>query len=536
MAESGIQVTQLQHLGLVAGMCNEIGLIDCIDRFIQKPKRKVSVGQAVQAMVLNGLGFTGRALYLTPRFFKNRPVETLIGEGITADDLHDDCLGTALDALYEKGITELFYHIAGQALARQNIEYRFVHLDSTTFSLHGQYDGKQADDPDMVTITKGYSKDRAPDLNQVVTTLMCSHRSTLPVWLEVLSGNASDKTTFRESIRKFRAQFDSQALPYFVADSALYSKDSITELDGIKWVTRVPETLALAKQAIDEVDIDAMNPCPDKNYRYSSRVVEYGTVKQRWITVFSRDANARELNTFERKQAKMRADREKDFWHLSNRPFACEADGRKAAQKFDRELTWHQLKYSVDRKLSYGAKGRPSKDMQPTGETWYISGELSDDVDKVSQAVKRKGLFIIATNELDESVLSDQSLIDVYKAQGVSVERGFRFLKDPMFYAESLYLNSPKRIMALIMVMSLSLLVYSLLERKLRKELKSQKLAIASQVNKPTDNPTIRWVFQCFEDIAIYKIEEHTPRAANMDDQNETVLKALGPPTKKYIF
>jgi transposase len=344
------------------------------------------------------------------------------------------------------------------------------------------------------------------------------------------------KTTFRESIRKFRAQFDSQALPYFVADSALYSKDSITELDGIKWVTRVPETLALAKQAIDEVDIDAMNPCPDKNYRYSSRVVEYGTVKQRWITVFSRDANARELNTFERKQAKMRADREKDFWHLSNRPFACEADGRKAAQKFDRELTWHQLKYSVDRKLSYGAKGRPSKDMQPTGETWYISGELSDDVDKVSQAVKRKGLFIIATNELDESVLSDQSLIDVYKAQGVSVERGFRFLKDPMFYAESLYLNSPKRIMALIMVMSLSLLVYSLLERKLRKELKSQKLAIASQVNKPTDNPTIRWVFQCFEDIAIYKIEEHTPRAANMDDQNETVLKALGPPYQKIYF
>jgi transposase len=110
------------------------------------------------------------------------------------------------------------------------------------------------------------------------------------------------------------------------------------------------------------------------------------------------------------------------------------------------------------------------------------------------------------------------------------------FLKDPMFYAESLYLNSPKRIMALIMVMSLSLLVYSLLERKLRKGLKSQKLAIASQVNKPTDNPTIRWVFQCFEDIAIYKIEEDTPRAANMDDQNETVLKALGPPYQKIYF
>jgi transposase len=167
---------------------------------------------------------------------------------------------------------------------------------------------------------------------------------------------------------------------------------------------------------------------------------------------------------------------------------------------------------------------------------WYISGELSEDTHQLSRTYKHKGLFIIATNELDESILSDQALIDVYKAQGVSVERGFRFLKDPMFYAESLYLNSPKRIMALIMVMGLSLLVYSLLERKLRKELKEKKLAIASQVNKPTNNPTIRWVFQCFEDIAIYKQKDQAPQAANIDEQNETVLRALGPPYEKIYF
>ena len=54
----------LQHHGIVAGICNEIGLIDCIDREIIKPKRKVTVGQAVQSMILNALGFTGRAMYL----------------------------------------------------------------------------------------------------------------------------------------------------------------------------------------------------------------------------------------------------------------------------------------------------------------------------------------------------------------------------------------------------------------------------------------------------------------------------------------
>ena len=106
----------------------------------------------------------------------------------------------------------------------QGIDYQFVHLDSATFSLHGQYPGKEADDPDMVTITNGFSKDRAPDLNQVVTTLMCSYRSTITVWLEVLSGNTSDKASFKKSIRQYRQQFNRKDLPYFVADSALYSK------------------------------------------------------------------------------------------------------------------------------------------------------------------------------------------------------------------------------------------------------------------------------------------------------------------------
>jgi transposase len=55
-----------------------------------------------------------------------------------------------------------------------------------------------------------------------------------------------------------------------------------------------------------------------------------------------------------------------------------------------------------------------------------------------------------------------------YKGQGVGPERGFRFLKDPIFFAESLFLKSLKRIMELIMVMGLALLVYALAEHQLR--------------------------------------------------------------------
>lgn len=149
----------IQHLGIVAGLCNEVKLAEYIDELIPKRKRTVSIGQAVQAMILNALGYSGRALYLTKRFFVNRPVEVLVGPGVTADKLHDASLGTALDALFEYGVTELFFHVASRILKEQGIETRFAHLDSTTFSLHGEYNSDDEDIPEgVIHITKGYSR------------------------------------------------------------------------------------------------------------------------------------------------------------------------------------------------------------------------------------------------------------------------------------------------------------------------------------------------------------------------------------------
>lgn len=53
------------------------------------------------AMILNGLGFSNRHLYLVPQFFATKPVEHLLGPGITAEMLHEDCLGRTLDWLHD---------------------------------------------------------------------------------------------------------------------------------------------------------------------------------------------------------------------------------------------------------------------------------------------------------------------------------------------------------------------------------------------------------------------------------------------------
>ena len=76
---------RLGHLGIVAGVCQEIGLAAWLDALAPDQQRVVSYGTATVAMILNGLGFSNRQLYLVPQFFENKPVAHLLGAGISAD-------------------------------------------------------------------------------------------------------------------------------------------------------------------------------------------------------------------------------------------------------------------------------------------------------------------------------------------------------------------------------------------------------------------------------------------------------------------
>ena len=162
-----------------------------------KDKRTVSLGQAVKGMILNGLGFANRALYLTPQFFSDKPVEQLVGEGITAEHLNDDVLGRALDAIYDYDPNILYPQLAAPAVEHLGLLSRFGHLDSTGFHTDGQYNCNEEPQEGVIRITKGYSRDHRPDLNQVVLQLICERQAGIPLMMETLSANNSDKTSFR---------------------------------------------------------------------------------------------------------------------------------------------------------------------------------------------------------------------------------------------------------------------------------------------------------------------------------------------------
>src|SRR2546428_13777891 len=131
---------RLDHLGIVAGVCQEIGLAAWLDAQAPDKRQQVSVGTATAAMVLNGLGESLRQLYLVPQFFANKPVEHLLGPGISAEMLNDDCLGRTLDWIAEHDPTALFAGIAQQARQRFGLSSTRLHVDTTSFSVSGAYE------------------------------------------------------------------------------------------------------------------------------------------------------------------------------------------------------------------------------------------------------------------------------------------------------------------------------------------------------------------------------------------------------------
>ena len=91
----------LDHLGLIASMFDERGIGDVLDQATQQnpAMRDLTVGEAVKAMVLTGLGFINHGLYLVPRFFQNKLTSRLIAPRVAPAQLNDDALGRALDTL-----------------------------------------------------------------------------------------------------------------------------------------------------------------------------------------------------------------------------------------------------------------------------------------------------------------------------------------------------------------------------------------------------------------------------------------------------
>jgi transposase len=149
-----VVVEHLNHLGIVAEVCREIAVAEWLDAQDPTSRQQVSVGTATVAMVLNGLGLSNRQLYLVSQFFEDKPIEHLLGPGLSAADLNDDCLRWTLGWLYAHDVTTLFARLALRARRAFGAPLARLHAETTSLAVSGDYAPAEGDlDAQTIAVT-----------------------------------------------------------------------------------------------------------------------------------------------------------------------------------------------------------------------------------------------------------------------------------------------------------------------------------------------------------------------------------------------
>jgi len=519
----------LDHLGLVAALYDEIGIGSLIDTLIPQDleQRHVSIGQAVKAMVINGLGFTQSPLYLTPHFFEDKPTDRLIAPNIQADHLNDTTLGRAMDSIFKQGVSEIFAQISMKAVSILGLECRIAHADTTSFHTDGVYNSNDEPEEGVIHITKGYSRDHRPDLNQIGLQLICEHQAGIPLLMEPLNGNSVDKDSFHDLIKNHIAQLkEDVGLEYLIADSALYTAKSLQEMVDCLWISRVPETIKLTHDMIDAIVPELMENPNEKSVR--SLCCRYAEINQRWLVVYSPESRRRATKTINKQWLKQTTALHKSFQKLCTQNFSCEEDAIKALKKFEEKESLIEIISEPIAKIArYKSSGRPKKDQQADSYDYQIRGSIMILLAPRQKRIQRKSCYILATNQVDSEQLPDTEMMALYKSQQ-KVERGFRFMKDPLFMASSLFLKSPQRMMVLMMIMTLCLLLYAALEYRIRQSLQQAKKTFPNQKGHGISAPTARWVFQFFKGIHVLRLPDSQAIVLNMNSHHILLLTLLG--------
>jgi len=522
----------IAHLGVVSGIIDKLGICEYIDRVLPKKRSHiVTHGQSVKALLLNCLGFTERRLYLMPEYFDDVATERLIGEGIEAKHLNQYLFGETLEAISAAGPTELFTGIILEILDGILQGVLRLHYDTTTISVTGEYDREL--NTRLIELVRGHSKDHRNDLKQFVLSLVTDQRG-IPVFMEPLSGNISDKKTLIRTIQEVRQKFSTDQTIYHMADSALYSANTVQKLGShCFWITHAPENITEVKATISS-DVEWI-PCIDVRYKYSVFESKYGGIDQKWFLFHSE----------ERKKASIKRDNEKIEDKLAKsqtslnktlvKGFACENDARLAVERWmikHKRYILSDIQITVENKKSSGKVGRPKKG-EVTQKWYYASCKLSLNWDVIQKEQSLMGRFVLASND---TTIDPELCLEYYKEQN-TVERGFRFIKGNSFHASEVYLENSNRIAALSMIMVLCLLVYSFTEWVIRETMKVEKRQIRDQKGKPTQKPSAKWLFFLFRRVRQIKEivgSRILVRILNFTEELRDIVRWLGPHVEKY--
>jgi transposase len=504
---------------VVGAMCDAIKLVETIDSCVSWDERqcKLSPGTKIKAMIINIL--SGRSpLYTVHKYYEKMDVASLFGQDVNSSDFKDHNLARALDKLNEAGAKKVFSSVALNAVSHEDVSISTLHGDTTSWTLTGIYDEDDESSTKKFNITKGYNKDHRPGSNQFIYGLVVTE-DRIPIIGDVKDGNTSDKAwngDVLDELSKLMTLKNLENLTY-VADSAFVTEQNITKAKDFKFISRLPGTYSLEQELKEKAwesnkweDIGVIAATAKKDsavYRYQDFVSPLYGDDYRFVVVHSSKLDTRKLKTLEKNIAKLKDEIDKAVSKIKSESFACIPDALASLKKFQKQykndfFTIEGESVSIEEPVKRNGKGRPKKDSIKEYSTVYRLNIKTSELNKdaFQREKERLSCFVLITNIMDASKTGADILTE-YKNQS-SIELQFKTIKDPKFVG-AMYLKRPQRVEALAYVVLMAVLIKNLLERRVRKALKSEKEPLILPGNKKTFEPTGDKILEIFSDIDI---------------------------------
>jgi transposase len=530
MAMTLQQISPVAHLPLVLGVVRKLNVAALIDTFCPPhPANVLSCGRGVEALLLAILD-GHHALYKVGARLEERGMLPFLQPGLTRASLHDYRLGQILEALFAAHLNRVFGAIALNALEVYALSTPWLHQDTTTLTLYGAYEDEPKT-PGAPRPAYGHSKDGHDDLKQVLLSLGVSSEG-LPLRMGMRDGNTSDSTETPVAIEECVA-LGLDGVRGIVADSKAYCKRTLGLCleQGVGLITLVPRT-CMVRQEVEawgqqQGALPLLLEKPGRTRQEPARQwhgrsvvrrvpVEYtdgrlDMAEIRFLVVHSSQLAHQMAVAYAAAQAK-EAERIAEYvQHVEARWFACAADAEEAIADYEgrgqgrrgrkpHPWRYHALHYRVEAvnvPKKRTRRGRPPKAEVPQVEVRY---RLVAHCEALVPSEDAYGWTVLATT-LRPEVCTDTEMLQAYQEQHITVEPGFRWIKNPAAISP-VWLEKPERIAALAMLTVVGLLVYAVIQRQVRLYLRDHERHIPGNKG-PTATPTAAVVFALFRPVTL---------------------------------
>ncbi|MCL6590257.1 MAG: IS1634 family transposase [Firmicutes bacterium] len=500
---------------LIRALIDQLKIIETINNTVRwdPAQWNLSPGELIASLIIAFFN-KRRALYKVREFYQRQDLELLFGrKDLTADDFNDDCLGRSLDRLEETDFSKIYGLIIFEARKIHQLQMKCCHADTTSLMVYGEYE-----DPDQELVEYGFSKDHRSDLKQVKSGL-CVDSEGIPIYGEPINGNVDDKTWNQELLKKFKEVIIKEFDMLLVADSQLVTTENLMLIrkELIRFISRFPDTFNLCDELKEQAwrnnvwqEIGLLSKhSKAASYRIQELPGEIDDWNYRFIVVNSSSLDKRKEKTLQRLITDEKERLERAVRELGKRTFACRPDAEMAVKSWVAKEApkYHQFEVTVSEEelpVKRSQRGRPRQDEpRVTAEKAFRLGLriLGRNEAAIQRLYDHARTFVLISNDPN---LSGMEILQNYKNQ-YKVEQRFGFLKDP-YYVGPLFMKKEDRLKGLHHVLLLTLLVYSLFERKARLSLAAEGKPFHVAGSYRTFTPKAKTLLEYLDDLHIARI------------------------------